>query len=107
MAHEIATISFDDLELLTPLGWRIWTSYRGQCDIDSSGDICGIRVMMRRPGARDWRLESIVPDDGQMWEDLVRSIKSECGDQITEAFADWYYARPSTHADKRRDLALA
>lgn len=107
MAYEIATINFDDLELHTALGWRIWTSYRGQFEIDNSGDICAIRVLMMRPGRKNWSLEAVVPEDGQIWEDLVRSLKAEYGGQITEAFEDWYHARPATHADKRRDMAVA
>lgn len=107
MAYEIATISFDDLELHTPLGWRIWTSFKGCFDIDNAGDICGIRLMMQRPGRKEWALEAVVPEDGQMWEDLVRSLKAECGPQITEAFEDWYWSRPSSAADHKQGLAVA
>jgi len=104
---EIATINFDDLEIITPIGWRQWSNYKGQFDIDASGDICAIRIYMKRPGAKDWRLESIVPEDGQQWEDLVRSLKADYGYQITDAFDDWYCSRGATDADRRRDLAVA
>jgi hypothetical protein len=107
MAFEIATINFDDLEIITPLGWRQWSNYKGQFDLDNSGDICAIRIYMRRPGARDWRLESIVPEDGQQWEDLYRTLKQDYAGQITDLFDDWYRARPDTEADRKRDMAVA
>lgn len=107
MSFEIATINFDDLEIITPLGWRQWSNYRGQCDIDNSGDICAIRIYMRRPGAKAWQLESILPEDGQQWDDLYRSLKQDYAEQITDAFGDWYHARAATAADRRRDLAVS
>lgn len=92
----MATITFEELELLTSTGWRLWTLMDGEADIDTSGAVTAIRVRAKRKSddrRRGWELMPIYPEDGDLYADIERAFLADYAEHIEDARRDWYADR--------------
>lgn len=90
MARDIGTIEFDDQDILTISGHRLWLCIKGEFDFDSDGDITAIRIMTRKPKSTSWELMSLHQEDGDLHDDLRRALSVDYLDHITDRLGeDW------------------
>lgn len=97
---------FDELNILTSTKWRLHSQYSGTARVDGRGQIVDLTIASTSPtGER--RQMPVEAEDGQLYSDLVRTLRVDYADQILEAMDDWRASAPATLADRRRDHAVA
>ena len=79
---------FDELQLLTETGWRLQSLFEGWARIDQYERVIDLVLNAVDPSGKLCGL-NVYPEDGQLWDDLVRTIKADYRQQIEDAA---YYA---------------
>jgi len=101
----MSQFSFDDLNIITESGWRLHSQYSGHARVNGRGEIIDLTIAGTSPtGER--RQMPVEPDDGDLYGNIVRSLRVDYADEILEAMDDWQYASAATRADQQRDAAI-
>lgn len=97
---------FDELNILTPSKWRMHSQYSGTARVDGRGQIIDLTIAATSPTGerRQMRLSA---EDGEFYDDVVRTLRVDYSDQILEAMDDERASASATHADRQRDQAVA
>jgi hypothetical protein len=96
---------FDELNIITECGWRLHSQYSGYAGVNGRGEIIDLTIAGTNPtGER--RQMPVEPDDGELYGDIVRSLRVDYANEILEAMDDWHSSSAATRADQQRDAAI-